>query len=258
MKRVLLYIALTALSACAADIDHSSWDVLLKRYVNEQHLVDYAAWKRAGVVDLDEYLARLAAPWPKDILPAARKAALLNAYNSLTVRWIIANYPVASIWRTYHPFTEARHRIDNHTVSLDAIETELRNMGDPRIHAALVCAARSCPPLRRESYAADRLDAQLDANVSEWLAMRDRNQFVPEKNRASVSMIFKWYKADFEKNGGSVEAFLTKHAPSAQFLLNGTATLKYEPYHWGLNDTSDLGRDYSSTKMYWDALRNKD
>ncbi len=237
MKRVLLYIALTALSACAADIDHSSWDVLLKRYVNEQHLVDYAGWKRAGVVELNEYLARLAAPWPKDISPAARKTALLNAYNSLTVRWIITNYPA---------------------VSLDAIETELRNMGDPRIHAALVCAARSCPPLRRESYAADRLDAQLDANVSEWLAMRDRNQFVPEKNRASVSMIFKWYKADFEKNGGSVEAFLTKHTPSAQFLLSGKATLKYEPYHWGLNDTSDLGRDYSSTKMYWDALRNKD
>jgi hypothetical protein len=115
-------------------------------------------------------------------------------------------------------------------------------MGDPRIHAALVCAARSCPPLRREAYAGDKLDPQLDANVSEWLAMRDRNQFIPGKNRVSVSMIFKWYKGDFEKNGGSVEGFLAKYAP----------------YHWGLNDTSDLGRDHSSSKFYWDYLRNKD
>jgi len=258
MKRGLFLITLTALSAWSADIDHSSWDALLKRFVNDRHLVNYASWKRDGLVDLDAYLARLAAPWPQDLSPAAHKAALLNAYNSLTIRWIISNYPVASIWRTHHPFTEARHRIDNRTVSLDAIETELRNMGDPRIHAALVCAARSCPPLRREAYAADKLDAQLDANVSEWLAMRDRNRFVPEKNKASVSMIFKWYKGDFEKNGGSVEAFLAKYAGSAQFLLTSKATLKYEPYHWGLNDTSDLGKDYSSAKMYWDALRNKD
>jgi hypothetical protein len=258
MKRVLLWISLTTICAWAADIDHSTWDGLLKRYVNQQHLVDYAALKAGGVVDLDNYLARLAAPWPQDLSPASRKAALLNAYNALTIRWIITNYPVASVWRTHHPFTEARHRIDNRAVSLDAIETELRNMGDPRIHAALVCAARSCPPLRREAYAAGKLDAQLDANVSEWLAMRDRNQFVPEKNRASVSMIFKWYKGDFEKNGGSVEAFLAKYTPAAQSLLTSKATLKYEPYHWGLNDTSDLGKDYSSAKMYWDALRNKD
>src|SRR5260370_38935343 len=162
------------------------------------------------------------------------------------------------MWRADYGLREAGNRIDGHVVSLDGIETELRNMGDPRIHAALVCAARSGPPLRREADAADKLDAQLDANVSEWLAMPGRNQFVPEKNRASVSMIFKWYKGDFEKNGGSVEAFLAKYAPSAQFLLASKTTLKYEPYHWGLNDTSDLGKDYSSPKMYLDALRNKD
>jgi len=244
MKRLLLLIALTAVGACAANIDHSSWDALLKRYVDRQHLVDYASWKRGGLAGLDDYLARLAAAWPRDLSPGARKAALLNAYNSLTIRWILTNYPVASIWRTKHPFTEARHRVDNRAVSLDAIETELRNLGDPRIHGALVCAARSCPPLRREAYTADKLDAQLDANVTEWLAR--------EKNTDTVSMIFKWYKGDFEKNGGSVEAFIAKYAPSAQFPL------KYEPYHWGLNDTSDLGKDYSSSKFHWDALRNKD
>jgi hypothetical protein len=79
----------------------------------------------AGLVDLDHYLAGLAAPWPQDLSPAARKAALLNAYNCLTIRCIITNYPVASVWRTRHPFTEVRHRIDNRAVSLDAIETEL-------------------------------------------------------------------------------------------------------------------------------------
>src|SRR5260370_38215622 len=109
------------------------------------------------------------------------------------------------MWRADYGLREAGNRIDGHVVSLDGIETELRNLGDPRIHAALVCAARSCPPLRREANAADKLDAQLDANVTEWLAMRDRNELVPENNKASVRIIFKWYKGDFARNGGSEE-----------------------------------------------------
>ena len=258
MKRWLWWLILAAIPcAWPADLDHSAWDALLKRYMNNQHLLDYTSWKATGLVELDAYLARAAAPWPADLSQQARKAALINTYNSLTVRWILTNYPIASIWRTHHPFTDARHRMDGRTVSLDAIETELRNMGDPRIHSALVCAARSCPPLRREAYIGEKVEEQLDANVREWLSMPDRNEFIPEKKKATVSMIFDWYKADFEKGGGSVEAFLAKHSPAAQFLLEKKAAIKYQPYHWGLNDSSGLGSDYSSVQFYWDYIRNK-
>lgn len=250
MKRLMLLAAVSC--AWPTEMDHSAWDALLKRYVNAQYLVDYSAWKSGGLPELDSYLARIAAPWPNDLSGEARKATLIDAYNALTVRWILKNYPVASIWRTHHPFTEVRHQLNGAAISLDAIEGELRNMGDPRIHAALVCAARSCPPLRREAYTAERLDRQLDANVRDWLSMPDRNQFISEKHKAEVSMIFKWYKADFEKNGGSVEAFLAKYVP-----LPKGVTLKYKPYHWGLNDASALGSDYSHAKFYWDYLRNK-
>ena len=40
---------------------------------------------------------------------------------------------------------------------------------DPRIHLAINCAALSCPPLRSEAYAGERLSAQLDDQARKFL-----------------------------------------------------------------------------------------
>ncbi len=226
--------------------DNGDWAAILQRYVNQDHRVDYAAL-RANREPLDRYARQLAGPWPP-LSPDARKAALINAYNALTVRWIVDNYPVRSIWRTKKPFTEARHTIDRKAVSLDDIEGELRKM-DPRVHAALVCAARSCPPLRREPYRDDSVDRQLDDNFREWLRMPDRNRFDQAKGIAAISKIFDWYKADFERLGG-VRAVLAKYSPAFQPSMK----LEYQRYNWGLNDTSQLGGDYSDWEFYRDKL----
>ena len=153
-----LFLASSGHSQSAGALRHSAWDALLKRYVNDQSRVDYQHWKQEAVADLDAYLKQLAEPWPQGIAANEKKAALINAYNALTDRWILHNYPVRSTWATKDPFTAKRHVVDGHKVSLDDIESQLRGMGDPRIHAALVCAARSCPPLRREAYTGNELD----------------------------------------------------------------------------------------------------
>jgi hypothetical protein len=72
-------------------------------------------------------------------------------------------------------------------------------------------------------------------------------------------MIFKWYADDFRKAAGSVEKILARYAPAGtgDFLLAPGSRLEYKTYHWGLNDTSSLGSDYSRVAFYWDALRNK-
>ena len=233
-------------------LDHSLWNALAQKYINAEAKVDYAAIQAEALPRLDAYLRLLGAKWPNGLPAADKKAALLNAYNALTVRWIITNYPVQSIWRTKHPFTEARHSIDGELVSLDRIESQLRDLSDPRIHAALVCAARGCPPLRREAYEARRLDEQLDDNVRSWLANPRLNEFFPERRTASVSMIFKWYAKDFIKTSGSVENFLSRFVPSET-----GDRLEYKTYDWGLNDRSNIGDGYSQAKFYWDALRNK-
>src|SRR5262249_19317484 len=150
-----------------------------------------------------------------------------------------------------------RHTLDTAPVSLDQIEGRLREMGDPRIHSALVCASRSCPPLRREAYAADRIDEQLDDNVRQWLASTALNDFDPQTGTARISAIFNWYGGDFNQTGG-VREFLARYAPAKQadFLKNATAKVEYATYAWGLNDTSTLGGDYSQLNFYIDWTRN--
>lgn len=246
-----------AFAASASATDHSRWDALLKAYVSPEARVDYRAIKEHGLSDLDAYLHELAIPWPDGMPAAETKAALINAYNALTVRWIVTNYPVESIWRTEDPFRTVRHSLDGHTVSLDEIETTLRRMQDPRIHAALVCAARSCPPLRREAYSAARIDEQLDDNARRWLADRNLNEFHPDLGTARVSPILNWYGADFEQIGG-VREFLRRFASpqDAAFLSNAATKIEFQPYHWGLNDTSSLGAKYTSANFYWDWAWN--
>jgi hypothetical protein len=131
-------------------------------------------------------------------------------------------------------------------------------MGDPRIHAALVCAARSCPPLRREAYVAERLDKQLDDNVREWLADSSLNQFYPSQGKAKVSPIFKWYRKDFDAYPGGLEGFLRKYAPRqevTEFDHKGLE-ISFFDYDWGLNDQSEVGENYSRLHFAIDWVRN--
>lgn len=258
LKRfVPVLLVVLASSVEGSDLDHSRWDALLKRYVSAESRVDYRSLKEHGSADLDAYLGALAKPWPAGMDRNAVKAAWINAYNALTVRWVLSNYPVESIWRTDDPFRAVRHTLDGGRVSLDQIEGRLREMLDPRIHAALVCAARSCPPLRREAYVAAQLDAQLDDNVRSWLADARFNQFFPDRQTAVVSEIFKWYGGDFAGSGG-VRQFLTQFAPPGGrgFLAASNVRVEYETYRWGLNDSSALGSSYSQLNFYRDWARN--
>ncbi len=234
-----------------AKADTAAWDKILHQYVNRQHLVDYTNLKQHDWKKLRDYVSGLGQAALQEMSPDEKKALLINAYNSMTMEWVVENYPTQSIWNTPRPFKTHRFRLAGAAVSLDEIESQLREMKDPRIHAALVCAARSCPPLRREAYVADRLDEQLDANTREWLANPALNRFYPDKRLAVVSPIFKWYRPDFDAYPGGLRGFLLKFGPpeAMEKLRNGNITIRFTTYHWGLNDQSGEGKDYSTFQL---------
>jgi hypothetical protein len=207
--------------------------------------VDYSRLRSDALSVLDEYVAQFAKPWPPGLTESERKAAMINAYNALTIRWVLDNYPVDSIQSTAEPFKKARHRLNGEWVSLDDIETQLRSLKDPRIHSALVCAAISCPPLRPEAYDPAILEAQLDDNTKAWLANEKLNNFNAETRTATVSSIFQWYRDDFESSGRSLGDFLAQYGgPNARFLADGgQVQIDFKNYDWGLNDShgGDLG-----------------
>jgi hypothetical protein len=239
-------------------VDPAPWDEILHQYVNQQHLVDYSKLKQQEWKKLRDFVSSLSQQGSQPLSSAAKKAFLINAYNAMTMEWIVENYPVRSIWDTHRPFKARRFKLAGEAVSLDEIESRLREMKDPRIHAALVCAARSCPPLRREAYTASNIDEQLDSNLREWLANPALNHFEPNRHLVTVSPIFEWYAKDFEGYPGGLRGFLLKFGPpeATEKLRNGQFAIRYATYHWGLNDQSGRGKGYSSFQLGVNWLKN--
>ena len=241
-----------------AGINHDEYDQLLKKYVNEQGLVNYTAWKRdvADLSALDDYLKQFAANADNPAQGNEKAASLVNAYNALVLRWILSTYPTESIWQLKDSFSGKRHEIGGRKVSLDDIEHgTLRPFIGYRAHSVLVCAARSCPPLQRFAYTAEKFEEQDDRAYSAWLAREDLNKFSPNEKKVEISSIFKWFKQDFEKAGG-IAKILGRYAPEPirAFGARGNYEIKYLPYNWGLNDQGPHGRNYSRTQLLLDEI----
>ena len=239
-------------------IDHGPWNRLLGKYVDEKGLVDYAGWK-ASAQDreaLAEYVRELASAAQPAASGDERSASLINAYNALTIAWMLGHYPIASIRATSHPFDGRRHAVGGRKVSLDDIEHgTLRPDVGYRVHAAVSCASRSCPPLAREAWEAHAFSARLDAAMRRWLAREDLNRFQTAPRKAEVSAIFRWYREDVE-NAGGLEKVLGAFGPERDrgWLARGGYSVSYLGYHWGLNDQGKEGRDYGGLRSLLDRL----
>jgi hypothetical protein len=229
-----------------ARVSHAEWDRLLRSYVDGDGLVDYRRWKSdgAGSASLDNYLATLSTA---SLEPPSPRAAVLaywiNAYNAVTVRGILREYPTTSIKNHtalfgYNIWRDLKLRVGDELKSLDDIEHRvLRPLGEPRIHFALVCASRGCPRLLDEAYVAERLDGQLDRNARHFFA-QPANFRVGTGGKVFLSSILQWYGEDFGSGRAEVLRRLAPWAPatSRPALDAPNASVSYLPYDWSLNE----------------------
>jgi hypothetical protein len=110
---------------------------------------------------------------------------------------------------------------------------------DPRIHFALVCGARSCPPIG--FYEGEQIDFQLGLAAMSFINS-SQVKILPDEKAVSVSMIFKWYRIDF---GGSDKALLDTllnyrdEGKDKAFLEKNRnqIRIRYQPYDWNLNQS---------------------
>jgi uncharacterized membrane protein YdjX (TVP38/TMEM64 family) len=224
----------------AATFDNAPFDALLKRHVAEGGEVDYDSLRgEAGA--LDGYVAALGDA-PFAALGRDEKLALLiNAYNAFTLRLILDHWPVASIrdipagkrWR------DRRWRLGGRTLSLDQIEhEEVRpKFREPRVHFALVCAARGCPPLRPEAYVGARIEAQLEDQARYVHSQPRWFRWDDAAGTAHLTELYRWYGGDFEREAGSVLRFVGRYAPAVQAAVEAGRPPRIEwiPYDWSLN-----------------------
>jgi hypothetical protein len=193
---------------------------------------------------LNEYLRLLesAHPSEKGWTRAEQMAYWINAYNAYTVQLIIRNYPVASIKDIKRGIAFVNSvwdikfiQIQGYTYDLNNIEHNILRpvFKDARVHAAINCASYSCPVLRNEAYTAERLEEQLDDAMRRFVNDPLRNQITAEK--AQISEIFKWFRGDFERDAGSVRAYLNRYSA---VKIGDKADISHLDYRWTLNEAA--------------------
>jgi hypothetical protein len=227
--------------AAAGEVfDHSAVDALLRAHVDGEGSVDYEALARESVV-LDGYLATLASAPFAELGRDEKLALLLNAYNAFTLRLILDHRPLSSIKDipSARRWDDRRWTLAGETLSLNQIEHErIRpRFREPRVHFALVCAARSCPPLRAEAFVGSRLEAQLADQARRvhqgelWL------RFDPASGTLHLTRLYDWYRSDFLQIAPTVEDYVARHEVSVRAALAAGRRVKVRwlPYDWSLN-----------------------
>ena len=265
----LLVIVLTMSSTIVQAFDHQH--PMLTQVLNE--VVQLSPDKKQTRVNyellykkpeqLNQYLAVLSSVkqseyelWTDD----EQLSFLINAYNSFTLQLINQNYikfqngNVESIKELgsffSSPWKQAFFTLLDEKHSLDDIEHDMIRVWfqRPRIHAALVCAAVSCPPLRNQAFVADKLNQQLDDQMRQFLSDDQRNTINLGDSRMQLSSIFKWYGGDFEKGQQGftsikdlIQVYQADIADAPQqltWLQKQDFSIRYMDYDWRLNDVS--------------------
>lgn len=250
---VLLLLFSLQTHSAVFDHQYKLWNEVLARHVVDfgtHSQVDYAQLK-ASPEKLNSYLDTVSAVTREqfDRWDAKQRLAfLINVYNAYTVQLIIRHYPVDSI-KDIGSFFRSAWKINffklfGKSANLDYIEHELirgaKGFSEARIHFALVCASIGCPKLQASAYTKNNLERLLDDSARRFINDTSRNRFDASSGTLKISGLFKWYREDFERGYGSVEAFIAKYISAdkklSTLIESKSIEIKYGRYDWSLND----------------------
>ncbi|OGR02022.1 MAG: hypothetical protein A2520_05145 [Deltaproteobacteria bacterium RIFOXYD12_FULL_53_23] len=239
-------------------IDHSPWDIVLKKYLLTKHPsgINRFRYKAVSAADrqaLKSYLERLQTVNVSSLNQNEQKAYWINLYNALTVQVILDHYPVKSIMDinisqgmfSRGPWDAKLLKIKGEEVSLNDIEHRILRpiYRDNRLHYALNCASLGCPNLQPQAYTAANLEQLLVKGATDYINHPRGVGMVDGK--LQVSNIYKWFQVDF----GDTEQGVIRHllpyldqvgkAQGAKGKLIDTVRsynkgLRYE-YDWNVN-----------------------
>ena len=220
--------------------------------------VDYARLAGSAEFAAASEAARRLAAVRLDTLTerGARLAFWINVYNALVLHGIVSLGVRRSVARVWNFFGRSAYRIGGLVFSPDDIEhgvlrgnrrrviPPIRPFGgrdprrglaldplDPRVHFAINCGARSCPPVG--VYRAAAIDTQLDLATRNFV----NDEVALEDGRIVCSRLFKWYRRDFDGVGG-LHAFLLRYlddGPARRALAGGAAPrVGFRGWDWSL------------------------
>lgn len=239
--------------------------IVLKSALYVQGKPDYAAVQKTDAWRAyRRAAARLRAVKLEELKTQEAKIAFwTNLYNGLVTDGLIALKVKGSVLQSPGFFQRIRYQVGTQVFSLDDIEHGILRgnlrppagnaplfkqddprlafalpQADPRIHFALNCGARSCPPIR--TYTEEKLDAQLDLAARSFLGGPDV-QIDEKKNQIALSRLFEWYAEDFGPDKRDTLRFVLRYLPEGPAKTYLAANLekirvRYLPYDWTLHD----------------------
>lgn len=213
-------------------VDYSTWDKLLKKYVDKDGNVDYGNFQsELGL--LNSYLEQQTKnPVSEYDTNESKLVYYINLYNAATVKLILDNYPISSIKDLKGPWNKQVITIRGKQLSLGDIEHNiLRKMDEPRIHFAINCASYSCPKLLNEAFTVEQLEEQLEKTARNFI--NDPNKNILKKEQTKLSQIFKWYKKDFTETMSLMD-YINQYST---IKMAKDTDIEYTNYDWSLNES---------------------
>ncbi|XP_038057106.1 uncharacterized protein LOC119728784 isoform X2 [Patiria miniata] len=241
-------------------------DIYSQHLTSDGKGVDYHGMKDSP--KFQQYVKHTAELIRVDIAAATREEKLaffINVYNALVIHANVQEGPPTNIWQRYKFFNRTCYIIGGHIYSLQDIENGVlrsnrKGIGqfsrpfsknDPRlnialetpeplVHFALVCGAKSCPPIK--TYSAKGIYDELKLAAQAFLESSDGCMVLPDKNEIRLSKILQWYKVDFGGTDAKVVhwvhdhlAFSQKKTALGKLLASGNFKTSYLTYNWSLN-----------------------
>ena len=244
--------------------DVQSYDALLRRYVNDEGLVDYEGIREGAREELQAYLAHLAGADLKGWSYEQKLVFWINVYNAHMIQNIVSHPEMKKVSENFGLF-DVPQVVAGGSYSLNDIESRIlrgkvndkNKKGpipgvtlekfDPRIHFALVCAAVDCPKLQNFAYTSDNLERTLQSAAVRFASSPKHVAVV--KGRLCLSSLLKWYWSDFDSVGG-VPVYLIRllrltrrpDAGEIERLLQTQFEGADYQYEWPVNDIRNAKR----------------
>lgn len=242
------------------EFDHSKWQLVLDNALDST--TNFLRYRDVPRDELQGYLDQLCST---DLFSGQYShdelwAVLANAYNALVINTVLQNNMKDSILKPWGHDVWKRDAgvLGGFTVTLDNVEHDLLRVlwNEARVHAVLVCGAKSCPPLRAEAYSGGKLEQQLQDQMRNWLADPEKGfRYDEEAHAVHLSKIFYWYGEDFAVlsdglvNISGVLEYVAPYVESnvaAQLVKQPPPTVYYMDYDWSLNEQDSSEAEASS------------
>jgi len=259
----------------ASGVDQQLWDYLLRTYVADG-LIDYDGIRRTHL--FKTYLAQLATAQPEKLPDDQHRLALLcNAYNAFVINGVLVHKINGSVLDYKNTagqgfFDVPEHILAGKTVDLNYLEHKVireegkppaeRKYNEPRIHVALVCAAKSCPTIRPEAYLGNRLAQQLEDQARSFANKKEYVHYDATASKLHLSPILDWYGKDFGGATGVLDFLLSR--VQAEETKQGLAAARedlgkivYNEYNWSLNTQGKTAAAKSNTSFGSGSIPNE-